>query len=65
MDSRPKTFQDMLNPLDKNKTYLVSCEAKGRSRSALDIMIELDFKKAYNVIGGRNQWEAEGLPTVK
>jgi len=58
-------FRDMLNNLDKNKTYLVYCRSGGRSGSALDIMAELNFKEVYNILGGINQWKTEGLPTVK
>ena len=60
-----EAFRDMLNTLDKNKTYLIYCAVGGRSGSALDIMAELNFKEVYNMSGGINQWKAEGLPTVK
>jgi len=60
-----ETFRDTLNALDKNKTYLIYCQVGGRSGSALDIMAELNFKEVYNILGGINQWKAEGLPTVE
>jgi len=60
-----ETFRDTLNALDKNKTYLIYCQVGGRSSSALDIMAELNFKKVYNILGGINQWKAEGLSTVE
>jgi len=60
-----KTFRDMLNNLDKNKTYLIYCRVGGRSGSALDIMAELNFKEVYNLSWGINQWKTAGLPTVK
>ncbi len=60
-----ESFQDILNNLDKNKTYLIYCKVGGRSGSALDIMAELNFREVYNMSGGINQWKAEGLPTVK
>jgi len=60
-----ETFRDELNQLDKNKTYLVYCRIGGRSRNALDIMKELNFREAYNMLGGILQWKAEGLPTTK
>ena len=60
-----ESFQDTLNTLDKNKTYLIYCAVGGRSGSALDIMAELNFKEAYNILGGINQWKAGGFPTVK
>jgi len=59
IDFYSEAFRDELNKLDKNKTYLIYC------RSALDIMTELNFKKVYNILGGINQWKAEGLSTTK
>ncbi len=65
IDFYSETFRDMLNTLDKNKTYLIYCRSGGRSGNALNIMAELNFKKAYNILGGINQWKAKELPTVK
>ena len=60
-----KSFQDTLKILDKNKTYLIYCAVGGRSGSALDIMAELNFREAYNILGGINLWKTEGLPITK
>ena len=60
-----ETFQDELNQLDKSKTYLIYCQSGNRSRNALNIMAELNFKEAYNMLGGIAEWKKEGLPTVK
>ncbi|MFC1992355.1 rhodanese-like domain-containing protein [Chloroflexota bacterium] len=65
LDYRHEFFSDILNLIDKDKTYLVYCHSGGRSRSALDIMEELNFREAYNVLGGIVNWKAEGLPTTK
>jgi len=65
IDFYSEAFRDTLNTLDKNKTYLIYCAVGGRSGSALDIMAELNFREAYNILGGINQWKAEGFPTVK
>ena len=65
IDYRSETFQDELNKLDKDKTYLIYCRIGGRSGNALDIIAELNFREAYNMSGGINQWKAKGLPTVK
>ncbi len=65
IDFYSETFRDMLNNLDKNKTYLIYCRSGGRSGNALNIMAELDFTEVYNILGGILIWEAEGLPTVK
>ena len=65
IDFYSETFRDMLNNLDKNKTYLIYCRVGGRSGSALDIMAELNFKEAYNILGGINLWKTGGFPTVR
>ena len=65
IDFYSEAFRDELNKLDKNKTYLIYCRSGGRSGNALNIMAELDFTEAYNILGGINLWKTEGLPTVK
>ena len=65
IDFRSESFWDELNKLDKNKTYLVYCRSGVRSRNALDIMAELNFREAYNMSGGIIAWKAEGLPVTK
>ena len=65
IDFYSETFRDMLNNLDKNKTYLIYCRSGGRSGSTLDIMAGLNFKEVYNILGGMLQWKSEGFPTVK
>jgi rhodanese-related sulfurtransferase len=65
LDFYSATFSEDLDKLDKNKTYLVYCRTGSRSRSATDIMMELEFKDVYNMLGGIVQWQAEGYPLVK
>ena len=65
IDYYSETFRDELNNLDKNKNYLIYCRSGNRSGSALNIMAELNFREAYNMRGGINEWKAEGLPTTK
>jgi len=65
LDYYSETFGDELNKLDKNKTYLIYCRSGKRSRNALDIMEELNFREAYNMSGGIIEWKAEGLPTTE
>ena len=62
LDYHSETFRD---ELDKNKTYLIYCRSGSRSGSALDTMEELNFKEVYNLLGGINQWKAEGLSTIQ
>ncbi len=57
-------FGDRLDDLDKDKTYVIYCRSGGRSGSARDTMRELGFAEVYNVLGGMNDWRAEGLPVV-
>jgi rhodanese-related sulfurtransferase len=63
LDYYSETFQDELNKLDKNKTYLIYCRSGKRSSNALNIAGELEFREAYNMLGGIIEWKAEGLPT--
>ncbi len=65
LDYYSETFRDELNNLDRNKTYLIYCRSGRRSGNALNIMAELNFREAYNILGGIIEWNAEGLPTVK
>lgn len=65
IDFRSETFRDKLNELDKDKTYLIYCRSGVRSKNALDMMEELNFREAYNMLGGIISWKAEGLPTIK
>lgn len=64
LDYYSDTFRNDLDKLDKNKTYLIYCKAGGRSEDALNIMKELDFREAYNLLGGIIKWKSEGLPTT-
>ena len=63
IDFYSDTFREDLNKLDKEKVYIVHCQAGGRSSKALDIMNGLGFKEAYNM-GGIRQWKEKGLPTT-
>ncbi len=65
LDFYAETFWDWLNILDEDKMYLIYCRSGGRSRNALDIMEELNFREAYNVLGGIIQWVEEGFPTIQ
>jgi len=65
IDYRSETFQDELNKLDKNKTYLIYFRSGRRSGDALGMMAELDFREVYNMLDGINGWKAEELPTIQ
>jgi len=65
IDFYSEIFRDELNKLDKNKKYLIYCRSGNRSGKTVPIMVELNFREVYNMLGGIIQWEAEGLPTTK
>lgn len=52
-------FIDQLNELDKTKNYYVYCRSGSRSRQACNVLHQLGFENAYNLMGGILQWEGE------
>lgn len=62
VDFRSGDFQDNLQKLDKEKTYLVYCMGGHRSNQAQLLMDSLAFKQVYDLIGGFRQWSAADLP---
>jgi rhodanese-related sulfurtransferase len=65
IDKRLPDFEDTINEQDKKKEYVVYCRTGIRGGEAQDIMKELRFRKVYNLLGGINQWKADGFPVVK
>jgi rhodanese-related sulfurtransferase len=65
IDFYSQDFKNNLSALDKNKTYLVYCRSGNRSGKALEIMKELKFMRAYNMLGGIVEWDKEGFPVVR
>jgi rhodanese-related sulfurtransferase len=65
LDFQSETFEAELDKLDRNKTYLIYCQTGTQSRSALDLMAELNFTKVYKIAGGLVQWKQEGLATIQ
>ncbi len=58
-------FEERLESLDKNRTYLVYCRSGGRSRRALELMRERGFYRIYNLAGGISDWRDENLPVTE
>ena len=52
-------FINEIEALDKSKNYYVYCRSGVRSAKACDIMNELGFENAYNLLGGFIQWDGE------
>jgi rhodanese-related sulfurtransferase len=48
-----------IEALDKNKNYYVYCRSGARSAKACQIMNELGFENAYNLLGGILDWQGD------
>jgi rhodanese-related sulfurtransferase len=65
IDFKSPDFKDEILKLDKNKVYLLYCKAGGRSKKAMDMMVQLGFPNVVDIGGGITQWIADSLPIVK
>lgn len=54
-----QVFISELEALDKNKNYYVYCRSGARSAKACEIMNELGFENAYNLVGGILEWDGD------
>ncbi|MCB0479160.1 MAG: rhodanese-like domain-containing protein [Crocinitomicaceae bacterium] len=63
IDFRGANFEKEVEKLDKSKPVYIYCASGGRSKSAQEKMSSLGFKETYNLLGGFNNWSAQGLPT--
>ncbi len=54
-----QAFIDKLEALDKSKNYYVYCRSGARSAKACEVMNELGFDNAYNLLGGFLEWDGE------
>lgn len=57
-------FDLQLDSLDKDRIYLIYCRSGNRSGQALKIMENLEFNTVYNMLGGMNDWNAQGFSTT-
>jgi rhodanese-related sulfurtransferase len=65
IDYSRDNFEEKLESLDKNRTYLVYCRSGGRSRRVLELMRERGFYRIYNLTGGISLWRDENLPVTE
>ncbi|WP_272023498.1 rhodanese-like domain-containing protein [Olleya namhaensis] len=65
IDFMSPTFDIDIQTLDKAKPVLLYCQKGGRSAKCAEKMIDLGFKKIYDMQGGFSKWEHEGLPYKK
>ncbi|MBB3125049.1 rhodanese-related sulfurtransferase [Mesoflavibacter sabulilitoris] len=52
-------FVYQLEELDKSKNYYVYCRSGARSEKACNIMNQLGFDNAYNLLGGILEWTGD------
>lgn len=57
--NKGQAFIYELEELDKNKNYYVYCRSGARSAKACQIMNEMGFNNAYNLLGGILAWEGD------
>lgn len=62
IDYYASDFQEQLDELDKQATYLIYCRSGNRSSTALQIMKGLGFSRVYELEGGINSWTADNQP---
>ena len=65
IDYSSSSFKAEIEKLDRNKKYVVYCHSGGRSKTTLNMMKKLDFKEAYNMIGGIVAWSKSGYQLVQ
>lgn len=65
MDFRSDSFEEMLETLDRQATYLVYCGSGMRSESASELMSVLEFGNVNNMVGGISAWEQAGYEVKK
>jgi len=65
IDFKSTNFSARLDSLNISKTYVVICYAGVRSKSTMQQMAKLNFKKVYSIKGGMMKWKSKGLPVTK
>jgi rhodanese-related sulfurtransferase len=65
LDYHSENFNEAVNLLNKNKSYLVYCQKGTRSGYTIDMMAVLHFGEVFNMLGGIEAWQAAGLPVFR
>ena len=56
------SFEDNLQSLDRNITYIIYDENNSQSSLVMGWMNDWDFDKVYNMEGGFKGWKDAGIP---
>jgi rhodanese-related sulfurtransferase len=59
MEFESDDFDEKIEPLEREKTYILYCAAGGRSQKAAKRMLQKGFRSVYNLEGGYDAWVAE------
>ncbi|WP_414468568.1 rhodanese-like domain-containing protein [Methanobacterium sp. ACI-7] len=65
LNIQAENFEQNLEKLDKDKTYLVYCRKGPRSTKATQLMKKHGFKEVYEIVGGFDKWKSKRLPFEK
>jgi len=62
-DSKHIQEKETLEELDRNYTYILYCQSGNRSSGTVKFLYNNGFRDIYNLKGGIQAWEEEGLKT--
>jgi rhodanese-related sulfurtransferase len=62
---RSENFRSQIDKLNRNNKYLIYCRTGNRSRGALEMMVEMDFKEVNHLSAGIVKWVDEGYPIAR
>ena len=65
IDIKQADFEKQLASLDKSKSYLVHCQAGGRSKASMKFFEKLGFQSIFHLTDGILGWEEAGKPLQK
>lgn len=54
-----QNFVSELEKMDKNTPYFMYCRSGNRSGQACQLMEQMGFNEAYNLVGGILEWEGK------
>ena len=65
IDFQSENFRGQIGELNRNNKYLIYCRSGNRSRGALDVMVEIDFREVYHLSAGIMKWIDEEYPITR
>ena len=65
IDFQSENFRGQIGELNRNNKYLIYCRSGNRSRGALEVMVEMDFKEVYHLSAGIIKWIDEEYPITR